>query len=174
MTDHDKDAEIARLTEALEQEREKQRLVEESYATVLEGVKAERDQLKEALEQATREREFNPYCDNCGACGVDGCCPAPKCKYFKEYTGDVGAKLADAVDELRELRKDYYALEAERDQQAGALAGALVTLRAEVQRARRRVAGVINGDGIGLAYEAEDILRAALAASAPASTPEEG
>jgi DNA repair exonuclease SbcCD ATPase subunit len=162
MTDHDKDAEIARLTEALEQEREKQRLVEESYATVLEGVKAERDQLKEALEQATREREFNPYC------------PAPKCKYFKEYTGDVGAKLADAVDELRELRKDYYALEAERDQQAGALAGALVTLRAEVQRARRRVAGVINGDGIGLAYEAEDILRAALAASAPASTPEEG
>jgi hypothetical protein len=118
MTDHDKDAEIARLTEALEQEREKQRLVEESYATVLEGVKAERDQqagalvtLREALEKALA--------------GID----------------DVAAQASLCAHHVvpHEHQRTW--------------------LRSEVRR---------EADG------AQRAIRAALAASAPASTPEEG
>jgi hypothetical protein len=123
-------AENARLTEALEQEREKQRLVEESYATVLEGVKAERDQLREALEQAQRERaDLQTNRDLSAIC----------------------------IDQLK----------AERDQQAGAL----VTLREALEGLRAVVRDFDVQDADDWVDEMIAKADAALAASAPASTP---
>lgn len=34
----------------------------------------------------SHEEEFeSPYCDTCGSCGEEGCCPPTKCKYGVLY-----------------------------------------------------------------------------------------
>jgi hypothetical protein len=49
------------------------------------------DGLFEAIEKEIEEE--SPYCEHCGACGEDGCCPptrceAVKCKYGPGYIED--------------------------------------------------------------------------------------
>lgn len=72
-----------------------------------------------------------------------------------------------AANAYNAARQEIARLTQERDALAAQIAG----LREALARTRGRVVGVIQGDGIGLAYEAVDILSAALAA---ATAPEGG
>jgi hypothetical protein len=93
------------------------RMLEQANAELIAHAPTDLSDLLSAYEAAQREiAELKDnhafYCANCGACGEEGCCPAPKCSYFKRYTGDVGAKLIEAVEDLRETKDWLYKAEA--------------------------------------------------------------
>lgn len=59
---------------------------------------------REALEQQAEQLLDDVdgvYCNECQACGVEGCCNPPQCKYLNQYQGNYD----DLIKEVEELRK---------------------------------------------------------------------
>jgi len=64
--------------------------------------------LTQALAEARQQLDDHKYyCPNCGACGEPECCAAPRCAFFKTYTG---LALEEARQQLQVARAEVNVL----------------------------------------------------------------
>lgn len=88
----------------------------------------------------------SPYCPECGACGIDGCCPPHMCKYLKQYQGDY-AEMSEDVNAMYEMLIQLAKVPAAEEWMRARLAKAEELLKGcespSIESAARIIAGVI-------------------------------
>mgnify|MGYP000931512640 CR=1 FL=1 len=88
--------------------------------------------------------EESPYCAECGACGIDGCCPPHRCKYLDQYQGDY-AEMAEDVNAMYDMLLQLAKIPAAEEWMRSRLAKAEELLKESTAPAVESTARLITG-----------------------------